>query len=58
MMWTVKTILKTTADFLRRKEMDEPRLTTELLLAHTLNMKRISLYLNFDRPLSEEELFI
>lgn len=36
--------------------MDEPRLTTELLLAHTLNMKRISLYLNFDRPLSEEEL--
>ncbi|MCK4233855.1 peptide chain release factor N(5)-glutamine methyltransferase, partial [candidate division WOR-3 bacterium] len=56
MKWTVKELIKTTANFLRKKGIDEPRLTTELLLAHALEMKRVSLYLNFDKPLREEEL--
>ncbi|TES89703.1 MAG: peptide chain release factor N(5)-glutamine methyltransferase [Candidatus Cloacimonadota bacterium] len=58
MRWTVKELIKTTSDYLRKKEIDEPRLTTEILLAHTLNMKRVSLYLNFDKPVKEEELSI
>ncbi|MCK4574787.1 peptide chain release factor N(5)-glutamine methyltransferase, partial [candidate division WOR-3 bacterium] len=52
----VKELIKTTANYLRKKCIDEPRLTTELLLAHALEMKRVSLYLNFDKPLREEEL--
>lgn len=56
MKWTVKELIKTTTDYLRKKAIDEPRLTTEILLAHTLTMKRVSLYLNFDKPISEEEL--
>ena len=56
MKWTVKELIKTTANYLRKKCIDEPRLTTELLLAHALEMKRVSLYLNFDKPLREEEL--
>jgi len=56
MKWTVKELIKTTTNYLRKKCIDEPRLTTELLLAHALEMKRVSLYLNFDKPLREEEL--
>jgi len=58
MKWTVKELIKTTADYLRKKKIDEPRLTTELLLAHTLKTERVSLYLNFDKPVSEMELSI
>jgi release factor glutamine methyltransferase len=58
MKWTVKELIKTTEDYLRKKKIDEPRLTTELLLAHTLRTERVSLYLNFDKPVSEMELSI
>jgi release factor glutamine methyltransferase len=35
---------------------DSPRLQTELLLAHLLKIKRMQLYLNFERKLSETEV--
>lgn len=41
---------------MKDKEISEPKLSAELLLAHCLNMRRLDLYLNFERPLSEKEL--
>ena len=34
----------------------QPRLDAELLLSHLLNVDRIVLYLNHDKPLTESEL--
>ena len=54
--WKIIDLLNTTADFLESKGIDAPRTSTEMLLAHTLNMKRLDLYLNFDRPVAPFEL--
>lgn len=54
--WTVHSILKVTSDYLTGKGIDSPRLSAELLLAHQLNLDRVNLYLNYDRPLNEKEL--
>jgi release factor glutamine methyltransferase len=53
---TVLEVLKNTADFLARKGIESPRLNIEHLLADALGKRRIDLYLEFDRMLSEEEL--
>ena len=45
-----------TAEYLEKKGIDSPRLTAEILLAHKLNVDRITLYLIFDQPLTENEL--
>ncbi|RMH61783.1 MAG: peptide chain release factor N(5)-glutamine methyltransferase [Calditrichaeota bacterium] len=54
--WTIVTILKTTADFFSQKNIENPRLNAELLLGHVLDMPRVRLYLEHDRPLSPEEV--
>ncbi|MFC1726003.1 peptide chain release factor N(5)-glutamine methyltransferase [candidate division KSB1 bacterium] len=54
--WKIIDLLNTTADFLRSKGIDAPRTSTEILLAHTLNMKRLDLYLNFDKPVDPVEI--
>lgn len=54
--WTVAGLLKVTADYLKKNHIESPRLTAEVLLAHQLDLDRVSLYLNFDRPLTEKEL--
>ena len=54
--WTIKEILKVTTDYLKKKEIESPRLTAEVLLAHLLNVDRVNLYLNLDQPLSEREI--
>lgn len=54
--WTVRKILEWTSSFLTRKEVDAPRLSAELLLAHVLKLPRIKLYTDYERPLIEEEL--
>ncbi len=56
MKWTIRELIRTTADYLRKKGIDEPRLTTELLLSHSLGIKRVELYLNFDKPLTARDL--
>jgi len=43
------------AEFLRDKGVDSPRLDAELLLAHALGCDRLKLYLQWDRPLNEAE---
>jgi release factor glutamine methyltransferase len=54
--WIVRDLLHVTAEYLEKKGIDSPRLTAEILLAHKLNVDRITLYLNFDQPLTENEL--
>ena len=54
--WIVKDLLKVTTEYLADKNIDNPRLSADVLLAHQLNMNRIQLYLDFDRPLNQQEL--
>src|SRR3954454_11773711 len=54
--WTVRRLLEWTTGFFSRKEVDSPRLSAELLLAHILNVPRIKLYTDYERPLAEQEL--
>jgi len=42
--------------YLAEKGFDESRLTIELLLSHVLRLKRIQLYTNFEKPLTQDEL--
>jgi len=49
-------VLKRTESFLKERGIPSPRLEAELLLGHALQMKRLDLYMNFDRPLSDSEL--
>ncbi len=52
---TVLEAIKKSTDFLGKKRVGAPRLHTELLLAHLLQLPRMKLYLNFDRVLSPAE---
>ncbi|MCS7013767.1 MAG: peptide chain release factor N(5)-glutamine methyltransferase [Chloroherpetonaceae bacterium] len=54
--WTVVSLLKTSADFLKQKGIDDARLSAELLLAEVLGLQRMELYLNFEQPISPKEL--
>ncbi len=53
---TVLEVLNKTADYFKQKGIPNARLDAQILLAHALHMKRLDLYLNFDRPLTEPEL--
>jgi release factor glutamine methyltransferase len=52
---TVLEAIQKSADFLGKKNVESPRLQTELLLAHLLKLPRMSLYLNFERVLTPAE---
>jgi len=54
-VWTVQRILEWTADFLKQKGVESPRLEAELLLAHARKCQRIRLYTDFEMPLTDEE---
>jgi release factor glutamine methyltransferase len=53
---TIVEVLKLSADYLQKHGSDSPRLDAEVLLAHALDLRRLDLYLKFDRQLSEPEL--
>jgi release factor glutamine methyltransferase len=53
---TVLEVLQNTTGYFAQKGVEQPRLNIEHLLADALGKKRIDLYLEFDRPLSETEL--
>lgn len=49
-------VIQSTAAFFQKKGVESPRLQIELLLAHHLGLKRLDLYLQFERVLSGAEL--
>jgi release factor glutamine methyltransferase len=55
-VWTVRRILDWTRDFFTRKNVFQPRLSAEELLAHVLSVPRIKLFLNYDRALAPADL--
>jgi len=56
--WKIVDLLKTTTDFFKQKQIENPRLNAEILLAHVLNKTRINLYVEFERPIADNELKI
>src|SRR5687767_14717179 len=54
--WTVRRLLEWTTPFFARKEVDSPRLSAELLLAHVLRVPRIKIYTDYERVMGEKDL--
>lgn len=55
-VWTIRRVLDWTRGHFDKQKIDEPRLTSEILLGHVLSMPRVKLYMDLDRPLAKEEL--
>lgn len=55
-MITVLEVVQKTTEFLVGKGVDSARLNAELLIGHALGLKRMQLYLQFERVLTEPEL--
>lgn len=49
-------MLEWSTAFFKKKSVPGPRLSIEWLLSDVLGIKRLDLYLNYDRPLSQDEL--
>lgn len=54
--WTVISMLKWATSYFEQKNVRNPRLSIEWLLADVLNLKRLDLYLSYDRPLTADVL--
>lgn len=55
-MHTLLEIIQRTTEFFAKRGVESPRLNAELLIGHALGLKRMQLYLQFERPLAEAEL--
>jgi release factor glutamine methyltransferase len=53
---TLLEILNLSTDHLKNKIVSEARLSSELLIASVLNIRRLDIYLQFERILTEEEI--
>jgi release factor glutamine methyltransferase len=53
---TVLQVLQSSTEYLNKHKIENPRLNAEHLLAHVLGRKRIEIYLDFERKLTETEL--
>ena len=54
--WSILDLLEWTTAYFKSRDVESPRASAEILLAHSLNVKRIDLYLRYDQPLSSGEL--
>jgi release factor glutamine methyltransferase len=54
--WTIQKLLNWTAGYLADKGIDSPRLSAEMLLSHVVGLKRIELYTQFDKPVTQQQL--
>jgi release factor glutamine methyltransferase len=56
--WTILKLLNWTTDYFKSHHIEQPRAAAEILLAHTLAVRRLDLYIQYDRPLEPKELEI
>lgn len=56
MIWTIQKLIEWGKDYLNKKNIESPRLNIELIICHALNLRRIQLYTNYDKPLLDKEL--
>jgi release factor glutamine methyltransferase len=54
--WTIIKLIRWATSYLQSHDIDSPRATGEILLAHALQLNRIDLYLKYDQPLVADEL--
>ena len=54
-VWTVLDLLRWTTDHFASRGIDTPRLDAEVLLAYALECDRLSLYLEYEKPVEEPE---
>lgn len=54
--WTIRRVLDWTRGHFDKQQVDDPRLTSEILLGHVLTLPRVKLYMDLDRPLTKDEL--
>ncbi len=54
--WTILDLVNWTAAYFNSRDIDSPRATAEILLAHVLQIRRIDVYLRHDQPLAQNEL--
>lgn len=54
--WTILRMILWSADYLKERGVESGRLDAEHLLAHVVGVGRLQLYLEFERPLTPEEL--
>ncbi|MBW1740731.1 MAG: peptide chain release factor N(5)-glutamine methyltransferase [Deltaproteobacteria bacterium] len=54
--WTILKLLQWTTAHFKSHHIEQPRADAEILLAHTLGIGRIDLYVQYDRPLESHEL--
>ncbi|HEY0882307.1 MAG TPA: peptide chain release factor N(5)-glutamine methyltransferase, partial [Archangium sp.] len=52
--WTIRRVLDWTRGHFEKQDVDEPRLTAEILLGHVLGTPRVKLYMDLDRPLAKD----
>lgn len=55
-LWRIIDIISWGTEYLKGKGFESGRLLIELLLAYILNCRRIDLYLNYEKPLTDSEL--
>ena len=51
-------VLQKSTQFLQEREVPHAKLSAEWILAEALQLKRLDLYLQYERPLREDELEI
>jgi len=54
--WTILKLLRWATDYFNDNEIEDPKAAAEILLAESLHLRRIDLYLQYDRPLEKREL--
>jgi release factor glutamine methyltransferase len=54
--WIIKDLLPVTSDYLKKKNIESPRLCAEILLSHQLSVSRLKLYMEYDQPVSGKDL--
>ena len=56
MIWTIKDVLQWTTEYFVKQHIDSPRVDAEILLSSVLQCNRVKLYVEQDKPLSQQEL--